>query len=427
MTIFLLDIFKYIILHVGVLGYEIKLDKRSKILAIASVLVCMVVLFYIEVSKNELVYILMEMLIISAVLFDKSVFPKLGIGILTKMFIDIIDALFLGILLFLRREMDSSEWIYSSINLAATSMGLILIIIILICFGKKRNTIGNYIEAFKLTTLIYFFVGTSCTGILIGFAGMIAIDESIVYNLKALLVVGTSILGIIIMCSSIMLHVLLVQRKALKEEKLYNEQCVYQQSKQLELLHDKDESLRSFRHDYNSHFNVMQDLLSEKNYIELEKYLEDLHEYNDSINYISTNNFIADAIINQYCEQGKRNNIVIDSEGQFPGDMKISRTDLCSLLSNSIKNAYESTNKCNNNRIISIDITNYNGIVFLAISNPISQKINERNGFMETTKMDKRNHGIGQKNMIQVIERNNGTIEWECENGETMKLSMSFV
>ena len=240
-------------------------------------------------------------------------------------------------------------------------------------------------------------------------------DDGIVYRLRVLFVVGASVFSILIVASCIMVDALFLQKTKLNELVNENMRCIDVQTKQYYLLNKKQTELQKFRHDYNAHMRVLQRLSENPEIEKLHQYIADMQEMRKSFDYINTNNIISDAIINEFYEKGLEENITVKVIGKFPDEISMSETDLCVLLSNTVKNAYEAAEKCSGNRKILINIGVYQEKVLITIKNHVKKVPIIKDGLIETSKSDKETHGIGLKNVLDVIKRNNGDFNMKYE------------
>lgn len=157
---------------------------------------------------------------------------------------------------------------------------------------------------------------------------------------RRLMVILTLIL--LLMFSTIFyLYLKLKKSKEKLEESSRLQQYQWELEKQHYLdLQKKDQALRKFRHDYKHHILAMQELAARKDYGELLTYLNDLSHIQSQTASLSTNNPVADAILN-YFDSIKPAHTEFCVDGRFQPHCFVSETHLCILLSNLLKNALE--------------------------------------------------------------------------------------
>ena len=175
-----------------------------------------------------------------------------------------------------------------------------------------------------------------------------------------------------------------------------------------------DEELRRFRHDYKNHMIVVNAYLERGKTDEAREYLNSISKgVGGIVNKIKTGNFVSDAILNSKAVSAAKNGTKISFSGIIPPN-GIENEDLCTVLANLIDNAAEACEKLPGEKTIEVEARKAAGYFVLSISNPA---IGARNPRLGTTKGDRRNHGIGIKNVERALKKYNGAVSFENENG----------
>ena len=175
-----------------------------------------------------------------------------------------------------------------------------------------------------------------------------------------------------------------------------------------------DEELRRFRHDYKNHMIVVNAFLESGQVNEAREYLESVNDsINGVINKIKTGNFVSDAILNNKAVSAAKNSINIAFTGFVPS-AGIKNEDLCTILANLVDNAVEACEKLTSVDIktVEIEANIVNGFFLLSVSNPVEdgEKIS-----LKTTKKNRKNHGIGLKNIERTVKKYEGAVTVSCE------------
>ena len=193
---------------------------------------------------------------------------------------------------------------------------------------------------------------------------------------------------------------------------LYNEQQREYFTKMLE----KEEDTRHFRHDITNH------LMAIKNIAESEKvcsYVEDLLQdiQNQEYAQYDVGNDVVNGIINYYLlPLNGRCDIKVDG---YIGDVEsVSSKDLCTIVSNVIKNAVEAVEKVEGEQCkITVVMNRGQKYMKIHVENSIDEEIvMDADGLPRTSKQDSEHHGLGLRNMVCAVEKNHGTYSIQIQD-----------
>ena len=178
-----------------------------------------------------------------------------------------------------------------------------------------------------------------------------------------------------------------------------------------------NEDVRQFRHDYKNHMMVVTSLLNSGKTKEASDYIENIQLQTGNFGKkFSTGNFIADAILNDKSSLAEEYSIHIDFTGRIP-EKGILNVDLCTVIANLTDNAIEALKNYDSNRYIKITANIRNGFLTLSFTNP-AKDVKIVNNKIKTSKSDKKNHGIGLKNVENVAKKYSGNMLLSYENNE---------
>lgn len=256
---------------------------------------------------------------------------------------------------------------------------LVLVINFLIAFGCL-NFAKNYKDFDKS---FYFYLLSSAMSFFLVFMGFV-INQIILRNIKYK-------------------EVIEMNRRYIVQQKIYYENMIKNQDK-----------MRRIRHDIKHHIAILQSMLSGEQYENATGYLKTMLEKLDFLKPDSLfENIIMDSVLAEYKQIIQENHIVLNIKGRYPRDLKINDYDLCVIFSNLLLNAIEACIlvRDEKNRNIEIMIDRY-GIYFSIIIKNTYQFISPK---LHTIKMDKINHGLGLKNIMESVENNNGNIEFSYD------------
>ena len=172
--------------------------------------------------------------------------------------------------------------------------------------------------------------------------------------------------------------------------------------------------IRSIRHDMQAHMIVLQYYLESGDYEKAKAYLGDMKQGQERGRLFlkDTGHDLVNAIVNDTLGRSTKK-IEVYLEGVFPTDFHMKDYDVCTLFSNIFSNAREACEKLNDAEpVIQMQISEKDGRCFIAVQNPVEWKIaTSSEGFL-TSKEEKEAHGFGTKNMIKVVRKYGGKIDF---------------
>lgn len=293
--------------------------------------------------------------------------------------------------------------------------GIICIIALLLvrCYLQSKNiNLYTKINAINVLLFVPAFLIICLARITAIYGGEISNEEAAFIN--GINITKGAVLGILAITLFIVLVILVYQKKEMKRLMLIKDKCISEQTEQYKMVMNKERELRRFRHDYNAHMTAISGLLANGEYDKLHEYIRSMGYFREKFNLVNSGNIITDAVFNQYKELCDKDNIEFEISGKLPENFNMAETDLCVLISNLISNAYEAALKCEEGRrIISVEIRNSDDDIFMDVSNSVNGEVVFKNGLPVTDKPDRKNHGFGVENILEVVERNGGYIEWK--------------
>ena len=188
------------------------------------------------------------------------------------------------------------------------------------------------------------------------------------------------------------------------EKMLMEEQENYYQ-----MLLQKEENTRKFRHDIENHLLCLDELANREDLTGLKKYLQDMSGQMKKIRnmlYITGDN-LFDLILNDKLSHlEKKTKIIVN--GKFCQKLNISEMDVCIIFSNLIQNAVEEINQ-QEEGWFKLQVQPGKQYTEVVIQNSAGNEVMlQRNGLPRTIKDDKKSHGLGLQNVKSAIERNGG-------------------
>ena len=191
-----------------------------------------------------------------------------------------------------------------------------------------------------------------------------------------------------------------------------NQSLLESKERYYQMVLEKEEETRRFRHDISAHVTCVKQLLRDNNVQDAKEYLEELGGVLGELRIKhQTGNTLVNAIVNDLCE--KYPDVVLNWEGFLPAEAALSAMDMCTIFSNLLENAFYAASDCDIGGRVDVTVKTVAGALIVIIENDRIGKIEEeKEGFL-TQKEDKKNHGFGTKNVKDCIGKNGGTVNFE--------------
>lgn len=191
-----------------------------------------------------------------------------------------------------------------------------------------------------------------------------------------------------------------------------NQSLLESKERYYQMMLEKEEETRRFRHDMSSHVTCVKQLLKEENVQGARAYLEELGGTLEELRLKhQTGNTLVNAIVNDMC--AKYPSVVLDWQGFLPVETRLSDMDMCTIFSNLLENAFYAASRCEVEGKVDVTVKTVAGALSIIIENDMAGAIKEDKGKLLTQKEDKRNHGFGTRNVRDCIAKNDGTVNFE--------------
>lgn len=410
--VFIMEVMKYI------LGEKIffKRTIERKWGGAVVFLVYMLIIWLVPTSKEEVQYIVMYAMAIITVYImiqQKKVegFVHILILLIELSCIDGVVEIFIRAIL---KRIECTNLLYEYQILLNNSIVLILFCVAYI-YIKQKKVMRRKIKI----EYIWIIILCMMVNILLTAAGLYVAKEYVrndlfdsfftITNICSYISVGLMIFFMIyIKNTNQKMQQLLITEKQLKEAQEH-----YYRS-----LLKKEEETRKSRHDWNNHLICLAELAKKENADNTKQYIDALMKQNAYLKdrQYDVGNDILNAILCYHLSE-LDDDISVRIAGKCRNDINIAAVDLCVIVSNLVQNAVEYL-KGNNIESKELTVSIEEGNVYKRISvvNSVDPNVSERN-LKTTTKSDKRNHGIGLRNVKETIEKNGGKLEINIQEG----------
>ena len=237
-------------------------------------------------------------------------------------------------------------------------------------------------------------------------------NDNDVYVGMVILASGMFILSILIFA--------LIDNVVRRENYIHEKEIMLGQTEHLNQMYrslsDEREKQKARSHDYMNHLNVMLMLAREGKVDEQIRYIEEqLGKEVQNVDIIDTGNTLINAVLNIKYLEAKEKGIIIPFIADNLKDIKISDSDLVTIITNILDNAIEAVQKCDEKRIV-FKIIKDSDTLIIDSTNTYKGHLPADYDF-GTTKSDKKNHGFGLANIKNTVEANNGNCFIDTEGG----------
>ncbi len=193
-----------------------------------------------------------------------------------------------------------------------------------------------------------------------------------------------------------------------------------EQEKRFGIIQNSNEEIRKFKHDVKGHMIVLHNYIVQKDWEGAEEYLKKIGvklETDRTTSY--TGIVVLDAIIDNYRREMVSKKIEFHWDGTCQlSEVHIDLFDLCTVFENILVNAIEACEKISSNRVVSISVQMINKKLCIIEKNTMSGNlVLDKEGIPITSKNDKKNHGLGTKNIRDVVKKHDGMIKFTNESG----------
>ena len=168
---------------------------------------------------------------------------------------------------------------------------------------------------------------------------------------------------------------------------------------------------RKVTHEYKNQILCIESLINIGNYEELKNYIKNISGHlSTELDYIKTNNVIVDAILNSKYRETLEKGIIFIFKLNDLSTIRIEDEDIVVILSNLLSNAIEACEKYSGKKVIKLKFIEEGDNIIISVKNTYNGKLEIKGGEIQTSKLyEIDEHGIGIKNIIDVIEKYQGS------------------
>lgn len=233
-------------------------------------------------------------------------------------------------------------------------------------------------------------------------------------NEIAVAICGTSMILINILVFYILSRMQNAYRKQLDLGLLERQNKAYEY--QMMIFKTNEERITTLNHDIKNHFLVLDQLVEKGNDSEVRAYLKELNvSANVDKQWVFTGNHMVDGFINIKLDEAEKYGTEITTDISVSQDLRLNAKDVSIILGNLLDNALQALSHVDDKRKkrLSIQMREDSGYLYIRIVNSHNEKLRRKGKGFQTTKRNKYGHGIGLKNVGQIVEAYGGHMEIE--------------
>lgn len=177
--------------------------------------------------------------------------------------------------------------------------------------------------------------------------------------------------------------------------------------------------MRGWRHDYHNHVQLMKAYLAQEQYGQADAYLNSLDTDLMLVDTIhKTGNVMIDAILNSKISLARSKEIAVNAKAIVPKELQVQPVDLCVIIGNLLDNAIEACGKIQDaeKRFIRVYIGVHKEMLYISVSNSVGGEV-RRSGLMYITTKTAGSHGFGLVRIDKIVEKYNGFVDRDHEEG----------
>lgn len=201
-----------------------------------------------------------------------------------------------------------------------------------------------------------------------------------------------------------------------RETQLYEERIfrihVKNQAEMYRSISENFDKQKKKTHEYKNQISCIETLIEKKQLSKLEEYVKGIYNKLDQeMDAIDTNHVIVNAILNTKYQEAEANGIVFVLRISDLSGLRIEDEDIVTILSNLLNNAIEACIKCDiGRRVLKLKFVIEDGMIKIGVRNTFNNPLRYENGEIKSTKLiSAEEHGVGIKNIIEIIEKYEGS------------------
>lgn len=195
------------------------------------------------------------------------------------------------------------------------------------------------------------------------------------------------------------------------------ENQIQQMQKEVQEIQDIYADMRGLRHDLRGHINNITQYVKKQNNADAEElngYIRNMEETVSRLDFgYQTGNPITDIIIHQKKQDADKAGVRFSVDFSYPKELQIDVYDIGVILNNALENAIEAATLLNRDKYVSLHSYVKGNLFFVEVENSFAREIvmNKESGLPESSKANKKFHGMGLTNIQRCARKYRGDID----------------
>ena len=225
-----------------------------------------------------------------------------------------------------------------------------------------------------------------------------------------IMLLGTVIANVILFQNVVQYHEENRKRTLLENQ-------IQQMQKEVQEIQDIYTDMRGLRHDLRGHINNITQYVKKHNNAEDEElngYIRNMEETVNRLDFgYQTGNPITDIIIHQKKQDADRVGVKFSVDYIYPKELQIDVYDIGVILNNALENAIEAATLLERDKYVSLHSYVKGNLFFVEVENSFAREIvmNKESGLPESSKANKKFHGMGLINIQRCARKYKGDID----------------
>lgn len=414
------------------LFFELK-DRRKGFYVVIGVLYALIIAFCEVKNIDDRILIYFFCIFECCIYFFKGkIIHKVAVIFLTLSIIFITEEIFTMLLSIVLKEnyfiVSKSKFLSKIVVQYIKLLVLLLVVKLYVKYMARATHIKRHMNKIsKFQTSIFLIMPISSLVILTIFF------DTVVRHLSQVeaIIMGSAVMGSLLVFTIVLL--LVVYRELANKESEYIAKNMQEQLeiqfnhyKQLEEINGET---RALKHDMKNHMLCLKALLDNNKNDEATRYLANITAQIETLDMkINTGDTIIDAVLQQKCKEAQKNEVILEIEGKFIGELPLDSIDKCTIIANALDNAIEACLKIPDpvKRKIQVIIGYNKNYIFITVKNRVGEKIKINNNVIKTSKNNKKDHGFGLENIKTSLRDYNGYLNIYYEE-DTFVLEIAII